>query len=186
MKIENTRLPGVLLIEPKVFVDQRGFFQEIWNQHRYAKAGMPETFVQDNLSRSRHGVLRGLHVQNPNAQGKLVYVLEGSVFDVAVDIRRGSPHFGQWVGIELSADNHRQLYIPPGFAHGFCVTSDSALFAYKCTDTYNPSAEFSVLWNDSDIGIDWPIDNPELSAKDQAALPLSQIDPMWLPAYLAT
>src|SRR3989338_2589456 len=180
MQIINTALPGVLIIEPKVFGDQRGFFMETWNQANYAAAGIPDTFVQDNLSLSKKGTLRGLHFQNPNAQGKLVYVLQGEVFDVAVDIRHGSPTFGQSVSIVLSADNKRQLYIPPGFAHGFCVTSETALFAYKCTDKYNPRAEASVLWNDPALNIEWPTDNPELSTKDiqgirLAALPVDRL-----------
>ena len=182
MQIETTALPGVVLITPRVFKDPRGFFQESWNRSRYAEAGITGEFVQDNLSRSSRGVLRGLHFQHPHDQGKLVHVLEGSVFDVAVDIRHGSPTFGHWVGYELSADNHRQLYLPPGFAHGFCVTSDSALFAYKCTDYYHPESETSLLWNDPQIGIEWPLDNPELSDRDAAAQPLAEIDPQRLPA----
>lgn len=183
MRIINTDLPGVLLIEPRVFGDQRGFFMETWNQAAYAAAGIPPVFVQDNLSLSRKGILRGLHFQNPNTQGKLVYVLQGEVFDVAVDIRRGSPTFGQSVSIVLSADNKRQLYIPPGFAHGFCVTSETALFAYKCTDKYNPQAEASVLWNDPALNIPWPVDNPELSAKDVQGIRLADIPDDKLPLY---
>jgi dTDP-4-dehydrorhamnose 3,5-epimerase len=131
--------------------------------------------VQDNLSLSRKGILRGLHFQNPGPQGKLVYVLQGEVFDVAVDVRADSPTFGQWYGVTLSAENHRQLFVPEGFAHGFCVTSETALFAYKCTDFYNPKAEFSLLWNDPDIGIEWPITNPELSEKDKNGLCLKNL-----------
>ena len=173
MNIETTPLAGLLLITPDVFGDERGFFQETWNLRRYTEAGLDRHFVQDNLSLSRKGILRGLHFQNPGPQGKLVYVLQGEVFDVAVDVRADSPTFGQWYGVTLSAENHRQLFVPEGFAHGFCVTSETALFAYKCTDFYNPKAEFSLLWNDPDIGIEWPITNPELSEKDRNGHPLS-------------
>ncbi|MEW6698642.1 MAG: dTDP-4-dehydrorhamnose 3,5-epimerase [Bacillota bacterium] len=166
MKLMETRLPGVVIIEPRVFNDSRGFFMEIWQQERYQQAGISAGFVQDNLSFSTKGVLRGLHFQNPNTQGKLVCVLQGEVFDVAVDIRVGSPTFGQWVGVLLSADNMRQLYIPEGFAHGFCVLSDTALFTYKCTDYYNPATEGGIIWNDPDINIDWPLEEPVLSKKD--------------------
>lgn len=183
MNIIETKLPGVVIIEPKVFGDARGYFFEIWNRERYAKAGIPETFVQDNLSFSRKGVLRGLHFQNPNTQGKLVYVLQGEVFDVAVDIRLGSPTFGQWASVVLSDQNKRQFYIPPGFAHGFCVTSDTALFAYKCTDLYNPKAEGSVLWNDPDLGIDWPVNTPELAEKDRNGLRLADFPRERLPRF---
>lgn len=174
MKVTETALPGVLLIEPKVFGDDRGFFFEAYHAKRYAEAGIPAAFVQDNLSRSVKGTLRGLHYQEPNAQGKLVQVLAGAVFDVAVDIRKGSPHFGKWVGYELSAENKRQLWIPAGFAHGFCVISDSADFSYKCTDFYSPAAERGIAWNDPDLGIAWPVERPLLSAKDAAAPKLAQ------------
>lgn len=183
MQIFETDLPGVQIIEPKVFGDQRGFFMETWNQDRYAAAGINATFVQDNISLSKKGILRGLHFQNPNTQGKLVYVLEGEVFDVIVDIRLGSPTFGRSVSIVLSADNKHQVYIPPGFAHGFCVTSDTALFAYKCTDKYNPQAEGSVLWNDPDLDIQWPIASPELSAKDAQGIRLVDFSKDRLPIY---
>lgn len=173
MIIEPTPLSGLLKIQPDVFGDARGFFQETWNLRRYTEAGLDRHFVQDNLSYSRRGILRGLHFQNPRPQGKLVYVLEGEVFDVAVDVRADSPTFGQWYGATLSAENHLQLFVPEGFAHGFCVTSEFALFAYKCTDFYNPSAEFSLQWNDPAIGIEWPIQDPELSAKDREGIPLS-------------
>jgi len=166
MNVIETKLAGVVIIEPKVFGDRRGFFMETWNQARYAEAGLPVKFVQDNLSYSTKGVLRGLHYQKPGSQGKLVYVLQGEVFDVAVDIRVGSPTFGQWVGVTLSSENKRQFYVPEGFAHGFCVTSDTALFAYKCTDFYNPEAEGGIIWNDPDIAIQWPISQPILSQKD--------------------
>jgi dTDP-4-dehydrorhamnose 3,5-epimerase len=184
MNIIKTNLPGVLILEPKVFGDERGFFLETWNQARYAEAGLPLTFVQDNLSLSRRGVLRGLHFQNPNAQGKLVYVLQGEVFDVAVDIRLGSPTFGQVETVLLSAENKRQLFIPAGFAHGFCVTSETALFAYKCTELYDPKSEGSILWNDPALGIDWPVDSPELSAKDRAAMTLAEFPRERLPVYV--
>lgn len=177
MRIQDTALPGVLIIEPKVFGDARGFFLETYNQKRYREAGLELDFVQDNLSRSRQGTLRGLHYQNPHAQGKLVYVLEGEVYDVAVDVRRDSPTFGQWVGVTLSSENKRQFYVPPGFAHGFCVTSEHAMFAYKCTDLYAPQCEGSVLWCDEDIGIDWPISDPLLSEKDERAPKLRDIPP---------
>ncbi len=173
MIIESTKLPGLLRIQPDVYGDARGFFQETWNLRRYTEAGLDRHFVQDNLSYSRRGILRGLHFQNPRPQGKLVYVLEGEVFDVAVDVRADSPTFGQWYGETLSAENHVQLFVPEGFAHGFCVTSEFALFAYKCTDFYNPSAEFSLQWNDPAIGIEWPIESPELSAKDKEGIPLN-------------
>jgi len=174
MIIETTPLAGLLLVKPDVFGDERGFFQETWNLRRYTEAGLDRHFVQDNLSLSRKGILRGLHFQNPGPQGKLVFVLQGEVFDVAVDVRTDSPTFGQWHGVTLSADNHHQLFVPEGFAHGFCVTSETALFAYKCTDFYNPKAEFSLLWNDPDIGIEWPITKPELSGKDKNGQPLSE------------
>lgn len=175
MRIQDTALSGVLIIEPKVFGDARGFFLESYNRDRYREAGIELDFVQDNLSYSRKGTLRGLHYQNPHAQGKLVHVLEGEVFDVAVDIRHGSPTFGQWVGVTLSAENKRQFYVPPGFAHGFCVTSEFALFAYKCTDLYAPECEGSVLWCDEEIGIDWPVSEPLLSEKDLKAPLLKDI-----------
>ena len=181
MKVERTALPGVLILEPKVFGDARGFFMETWNRSRYAEAGLPGEFVQDNVSYSRHGVLRGLHYQSPRAQGKLVHVLDGEVFDVAVDVRVGSPTFGRWAGATLSAQNRRQLWIPPGFAHGFCVTGETALFCYKCTELYAPEHEGSILWNDPAIGIAWPLEHPTLSAKDAAAPPLAAVSPARLP-----
>lgn len=183
MNVIETRLPGVLIVEPKVFGDARGYFMESYQAQRYAEAGIAGPFVQDNISFSRRGILRGLHVQNPNPQGKLVQVLQGEVFDVAVDIRVGSPTFGQWEGVVLSQENARQLYVPPGLAHGFLVTGETALFAYKCTDYYAPQAEISVLWNDPDIGIAWPRIEPQLSAKDAAGLRLADIDPARLPRY---
>ena len=183
MKIVETKLAGVVIIEPRIFGDSRGYFMETWNRSRYEEIGLPGTFVQDNLSFSAHGVLRGLHFQQPQPQGKLVWVLQGEVFDVAVDIRAGSPTFGQWTGVTLSADNKRQLYIPAGFAHGFCVTSATALFSYKCTDYYNPAAENGILWNDPDLGIRWPVKEPLLSAKDSAGRRLRDVPPDMLPAY---
>lgn len=183
MNVIETNLPGVLILEPSVFGDARGFFLETYNQARYHEYGLP-AFVQDNLSYSKRSVLRGLHFQEPNPQGKLVYVLGGEVFDVAVDIRVGSPTFGEWVGVRLSTENKRQLYIPEGFAHGFVTTSNAALFSYKCTAYYDPKTEHSILWNDTDIGISWPVDAPVLSDKDEAALPLREVPVSVLPRYL--
>jgi dTDP-4-dehydrorhamnose 3,5-epimerase len=183
MNIIETNLPGVLIIEPRVFGDERGFFMENWNRKRYEEAGLPDRFVQDNLSYSARGVLRGLHFQNPQPQGKLVSVLQGAVFDVAVDIRIGSPTFGEWTGVTLSAANKRQFYVPPDFAHGFLVTGEDALFFYKCTDYYAPSAEGIVLWNDPEIGIEWPTDAPTLSGRDSEALPLREMPEGTLPHY---
>ena len=179
MQVTPTALPEVLLIEPKVFGDERGFFAETWNQRNFdAAVGRETRFVQDNHSRSRLGVLRGLHYQRPpHAQGKLVRAVAGAVFDVAVDVRRESPNFGRWVGYELSATNHRQLWIPPGFAHGFLVLSESADFLYKTTDYYAPHAERSLRWDDEQLGIAWPdVGVPlVLSAKDAAAQSLTDI-----------
>lgn len=184
MKINKTNLPGVLHIEPKVFGDARGFFLETYNKERYMAAGFPDVdFIQDNHSRSSKGVLRGLHFQLNNPQGKLVQVATGSVFDVAVDIRAGSPTFGQWYGAILSEDNHHQMWIPPKFAHGFCVLSETADFCYKCTDYYHPEDEGGLLWNDSEVGIDWPLKEPLLSDKDKTSLKLSNIDESQLPRY---
>jgi len=183
MQVFNTELPGVVIIEPKVFGDERGFFMETWNQERYADTVTRDGFVQDNLSFSKKGVLRGLHFQRINPQGKLVYVLQGEVFDVAVDIRVGSPTFGQWTSVMLSSDNKRQFFVPAGFAHGFCVTSETALFAYKCTDKYNPQGEGCVLWNDPDLNIPWPADTPELSAKDAQGIKLADFPRELLPSY---
>jgi dTDP-4-dehydrorhamnose 3,5-epimerase len=171
MNITETALPGVLLIAPRVFGDARGFFLESWNQQSFAAAGLNLTFVQDNHSRSAKGVLRGLHYQLSNPQGKLVRVTQGAVFDVAVDIRRSSPHFGRWVGYELSADNHHMLWIPPGFAHGFVTLSDTADFLYKCTSFYDPHGDRGIAWDDPAIGIVWPDTGavPLLSTKDAVA-----------------
>jgi len=171
MNITETALPGVLLIAPRVFGDARGFFLESWNQQNFAAAGLDLAFVQDNHSRSAKGVLRGLHYQLSNPQGKLVRVTQGAVFDVAVDIRRSSPHFGRWVGYELSADNHHMLWIPPGFAHGFVTLSDTADFLYKCTSLYDPHGDRGIAWDDPTIGIVWPDTGaaPLLSTKDAVA-----------------
>ena len=175
MKVIDTRIPDVKIIEPSVFGDERGFFMETWNQNKFEEVvtGKPTLFVQDNHSKSKKGILRGLHYQTENTQGKLVRVVSGEVFDVAVDIRKGSPTFGQWVGEYLSAENKRQLWIPEGFAHGFYVTSDEAEFVYKCTDFYNPDAEVSICWEDDDLNISWPICRaPLLSKKDEEAISL--------------
>ncbi|MHC4722498.1 MAG: dTDP-4-dehydrorhamnose 3,5-epimerase [Planctomycetota bacterium] len=183
MKILKTKLPGVLIFEPDVFSDDRGFFLETWRKQRYYDAGISDSFVQDNVSVSQRGTLRGLHFQHPHAQGKLVQVLSGEVMDVAVDIRLDSPTFSQSVSAILSESNHKQVYIPPGFAHGFCVISDAAIFSYKCTDYYNASAEGGVAWNDPDLGIDWPIDSPIISAKDVGYPRLKDISHDLLPHF---
>ena len=169
MQVIKTGLPEVLIVEPDVFGDDRGFFQEIWRHDKYVDAGIPYTFVQDNMSRSGRNVLRGLHYQEPGTQGKLVQVIAGTVFDVAVDIRRGSKTFSRWVGEILSAENHRQLWVPHGFAHGFCVISDSADFIYKCTSPYRPADEHTIRFDDPEIGIAWPVETPHLSERDRAA-----------------
>ncbi|WP_426730576.1 dTDP-4-dehydrorhamnose 3,5-epimerase [Myxococcus faecalis] len=169
MKVIPQEIPELLLLEPKVFGDDRGFFMELFHAKRYADAGIPGPFVQDNYSRSAKGTLRGLHFQEPQGQGKLVQVLAGSVYDVAVDVRRGSPTFGRWVGVELSAENRRQLWIPPGFAHGFCVTSATADFHYKCTTLYAPEVERCIAWDDPDLAIPWPVTEPLMSPKDLRA-----------------
>jgi len=178
MQIEQTKLEGVLLITPQVFGDERGFFMETYNQEKAKTLGLPSEFVQDNHSKSAYGVLRGLHYQSPQWQGKLVRVIQGEIFDVAVDIRAGSATFGNWVGVKLSAENKQQLYVPEGFAHGFCVTSETAEVVYKCTSLYAPEQEGSLLWNDADIGIEWPVEQPKLSGKDEAGVPLSKLPPL--------
>lgn len=183
MRVIESHIPGVVVIEPDVYGDSRGFFMESWNARRYEEFGLAWTFVQDNISFSHKGTLRGLHLQDPHPQGKLVTVLSGEVFDVAVDLRRGSPSFGRWVGHLLSSDNKKQMYIPEGCAHGFAVTSESALFYYKCTDFYSKQAELSVRWDDPELGIDWPIQEPVLSPKDAAAVLLRDIDPDRLPVF---
>ena len=179
MNVVATAIPDVLIIEPRVFGDERGFFYESFNARRFAElTGVTLPFVQDNHSRSARGVLRGLHYQIEQAQGKLVRVTAGEVFDVAVDLRRSSPTFGKWVGVTLSAANHRQLWVPPGFAHGFLTLSDGTDFLYKCTDLYAPADERCVAWNDAEIGIEWPLGRlvPQLSAKDRQGVPLAQAE----------
>lgn len=169
MKVIKTTIPDIKIIQPKMFGDERGFFMETWNQRQFEKlvTGKTTEFVQDNHSKSKKGVLRGLHYQIENTQGKLVRVISGEVFDVAVDVRKNSPTFGKWVGVYLSAENKRQLWVPEGFAHGFYVTSSEAEFVYKCTNYYHPQSEVSICWDDSDIGIVWPLEQvPSLSSKD--------------------
>jgi dTDP-4-dehydrorhamnose 3,5-epimerase len=173
----------VLVIEPEVFGDARGFFMETWNARRYRELGIGEDFVQDNLSYSGRGILRGLHYQQPHAQGKLVSVLQGEVFDVAVDLRRGSPTFGRWVGRVLSSENRRQMYVPEGCAHGFAVTSEAALFHYKCTAYYSKETEGAIRWDDPDLAIAWPFRDPVLSPKDAAAPLLREVAAARLPRY---
>jgi dTDP-4-dehydrorhamnose 3,5-epimerase len=177
MQVEPTALPGVLVIDPKYIGDDRGFFMEVWRAEEYAELGIPAAFVQDNIAFSQRGVLRGMHFQNPNPQGKLVAVPHGEVFDVVVDVRVGSPTFGEWQGFTLSAQNHRQLWIPPGFAHGYQVVSATALFTYKCTAYYDPTGELSLAWNDPELAIAWPLADPIVSTKDSAAPPLSALPP---------
>jgi dTDP-4-dehydrorhamnose 3,5-epimerase len=166
VRIIETPIPGVLIIEPRVFTDGRGYFLEQWNADRYARAGATGTYVQDNVSYSTRGVLRGLHFQHPHGQAKLVAVTSGEAYDVVVDVRRGSPTFGQWTAVVLSAENHRQLLIPSGFAHGFVVTGDHAIVCYKASDYYDPDTEKTLRWNDPSVGVDWPIASPLLSARD--------------------
>ncbi len=178
-----TPLPGVFLLEPRVFRDGRGAFLETWNRDTYRAIGLPDRFAQDNISYSGHGVLRGLHYQHPTAQGKLVTVLQGEVFDVAVDIRVDSPTFGRWWGTTLSGEDLRQLYVPGGFAHGFVVTGESAIFSYKCTAPYAPSEEGSIRWDDPEIGIAWPLASPTLSEKDAVAPNLRDLPPGRLPRF---
>jgi len=175
VRVTTIDIPGVLVFEPTVRRDQRGFFVETFHIKRYQEAGIVESFVQDNLSRSVRGTLRGLHFQEPHAQGKLVMAVEGAVYDVVVDIRVGSPTFGRWYGLDLSDQNLRQVYVPPGCAHGFCVTSETAMFLYKCTDYYSPMDERGVLWSDPALAIPWPIRDPILSDKDQKYRPLAEI-----------
>ena len=182
MKITPTKIPDALIIEADVFGDERGFFMESWHRQKFAENGLDVDFVQDNHSRSSKGVLRGLHYQLRQPQGKLVRVTAGAVFDVAVDIRKGSPWFGQWVGLELSGANHTQFYVPPGFAHGFCVLSESADFLYKCTDYYAPQHEQGLLWDDPQIGIQWPGGDYQVSGKDAANRLLNDMHDL-LPVY---
>ena len=183
MKVTETKLPGVLIFEPDVFSDERGFFLETWRTTHYENAGVKGHFVQDNVSFSKKGVLRGLHYQYPQSQGKLVQVLSGRVTDVAVDIRAGSPTFGRWISEVISDVNHKQVYIPPGFAHGYCVTSETALFIYKCTDFYNPATENGIIWNDPELNIDWPVTEPVFSPKDAKYPKLSDIAQDKLPHF---
>ena len=183
LSIKETGLPGVIIIESGLYPDHRGFFRELYHKEKYSAAGLKNEFVQDNHSRSVKGVLRGLHYQLRNPQGKLVTVLSGEIFDVAVDIRAGSPDFGKWTGVHLSPQSGRQIYIPPGFAHGFCVLSDTADVVYKCTDLYSPDAEHGLLWSDKGVNIDWPVSDPIVSEKDSAYLELKKIPAELLPIY---
>ena len=176
MKISETGLPGVRILEPKSFGDPRGWFMEIFNADVFRAAGLPESFAQDNHSYSVRGVVRGLHYQLEQPQGKLVRCTRGAILDVAVDIRRGSPHFGKWTGAELTADNRHMLWVPPGFAHGFSVLSDDAEVLYKCTTLWHQPSDRSLLWNDPDLAIDWRVDNPSVSPKDAAGKPLREAD----------
>ena len=185
MKIIETILPGCVVIEPDVHGDARGFFYESYNAEKYKNAGLDLRFVQSNVSRSAHGVLRGLHYQFPNPQGKLVSVLVGEVYDVAVDIRQGSPTFGRWVSAMLTAENHRQMWIPEGFAHGFAVVSDEAIFSYHCTEVYDPAADSSIRYDDAAFGIDWPVSEPLLSEKDARAPMLADVRSDRLPIFQA-
>jgi dTDP-4-dehydrorhamnose 3,5-epimerase len=182
MNVLETSIPGVLIVEPKVFGDARGFFVEMYQSDRYSASGITSRFVQDNLSRSAAGVLRGLHFQNPKPQGKLVTVLNGAVLDVAVDVRVGSPTFGEHVAIELNSENRRQLWIPRGMAHGFVVLSETADFFYKCDEFYSPKDELVLRWNDPALGIDWGWASPTLSARDEAGRTLAELDGL-LPLY---
>ena len=183
MKVESTALPGVLIVTPVVRGDARGAFHESWQLARYAEAGLPTRWVQDNVSRSRRGVLRGLHFQHPEGQGKLLSVLAGEILDVAVDIRRGSPHFGRGVSVALSGVDGRQLYVPPGFAHGFLVLSSEAIVHYKCTEYYQPELESVLAWNDPANHVDWPVSDPILSPKDAVARRLDEFPEGALPAF---
>ena len=183
MNTKQAHIDGLIIIDPVIHKDSRGMFWEAWQAERYAEHGIDDTFVQDNISYSRRDVLRGLHFQQPYGQGKLVQVLEGEVLDIAVDLRFGSPTFGQWVAVLLSSKNRRQMYIPEGFAHGFCVTSEEALFSYKCTRYYNPDTEHGLLWNDPAINIQWPTDSPLISEKDAQAKMLSEYGKDELPQY---
>jgi len=176
MRVQPTAIPGLVVIEPEVFEDDRGFFMETYQKDDFRKAGLDREFVQDNHSKSRRGTLRGLHYQIRRPQGKLVRIVSGEVFDVAVDIRRESATFGQWAGAYLSETNRKQFYIPPGFAHGFCVISETAETLYKCTDFYCPESERTIIWNDPQLAIDWPVDEPVLSERDAGGLPLAEAE----------
>jgi len=184
VKIIDTKLPGVLIIEAQHFADNRGCFMETYHQKTYEAAGLKKPFVQDNLSHSRQNVLRGLHYQLRNPQGKLIYVVSGEIYDVAVDIRRGSPTFGKWEGVNLSSENRKQIYVPEGFAHGFVVLSKTADVIYKCTDLYAPGDEYGIFWNDPAIGIKWPIDAPILSDKDKQNPRICDVSDTDLPACI--
>lgn len=181
MKCNDTELLGVKLIEPQVFFDNRGLFFEGWNALRYSRVGIQSGFVQDNFSSSNHNVVRGLHFQHPNDQGKLISVIQGKIFDVAVDIRPNSPQYKRWAGFELSDENHHQLWIPPGFAHGFAVLSSNAIVCYKTTDYYSPESEQTIRWDDPDINVKWPFTNPTVSPKDRAGKSLAEIPSNKLP-----
>ena len=183
MKVTETSLAGVMVVEPDVFRDERGFFMESYHEGRYGKEGVTGRFVQDNWSHSVRGTLRGLHYQLEHPQGKLVMAVSGEIFDVAVDIRQGSASFGKWVGVRLGGENRKQLYVPAGFAHGFCVISDFADVIYKCTEVYTPGDDYGILWSDPAIGIDWPIDDPILSAKDAGNPRLSEAGEDHLPRW---
>jgi dTDP-4-dehydrorhamnose 3,5-epimerase len=183
MKIISTSIEGLLIIEPNIFMDKRGFFMETYNQNRYIEAGINTTFVQDNLSYSLKNTLRGLHFQIKHSQAKLIQVISGEIFDVAVDLRSGSATFGKWTGIHLSDKNRQQMFIPEGFAHGFCVLSDFALFCYKCSDFYVPDDEGGIIWSDPDIGIEWPVGNPIISEKDKQYHKLSGLAAEQLPSF---
>lgn len=185
MRTIETGIPGLLVIEPTVHGDARGFFMESWHARRYQDAGLPRNFVQSNLSRSGPGVIRGLHYQKPEPQGKLVFVLEGRIFDVAVDIRPDSPTFRQWAGVELSSENRLQMYVPEGFAHGFCVLGDGALLTYLCTSEYRAEYDRAIAWDDPDLAIRWPLDNGQLSAKDARAPQLADVPVDQLPRFSA-
>ncbi len=183
MEVVDLSVPDVKLIKPRAFPDERGFFLQSYHERQYREAGIEVSFVQDNRSRSSRGVLRGLHYQLEHAQDKLVSVVRGKVFDVAVDIRHGSPTFGKWVGEILSDDNHHQMFVPKGFAHGFCILSNEADLSYKCSDFYAPGDEYGLLWSDPEIGIEWPSTEVQLSEKDQHLPLLADIHPKYLPAY---
>ena len=183
MKVSTTALPDVLIIEPKIFEDRRGFFMETYHQKRYEQFKIDCNFVQDNFSHSVHGILRGLHYQLHYPQAKLIQVIHGAIFDVAVDIRQGSPTFGKWIGVNITDENRQQIFIPKGFAHGFCVLSETADVLYKCTDFYAPDDEGGILWSDQSIGIDWPVTDPMLSDKDSKYSCLEDVSPERLPVY---
>ena len=183
LKFSETSLPGVKLIKPDIYKDPRGFFMEVYHKQRYSEVGIEKSFVQDNYSHSKQDTLRGLHYQLNHPQGKIIYVIRGEIIDVAVDIRRGSPDFGKWTSVNLSSENGYQVYIPEGFAHGFCVLSETADVIYKCTDFYTPGDDFGLLWSDPDMNIDWPVSAPSLSEKDLKNPKLSEISRDLLPAY---